>query len=123
VAYRLLADAVVLLHLAVIAFIVAGGLLARRRPPLALVHLPFAAWGVVISAAGFTCPLTPLENVLRRRAGERGYEGGFVEHHLVPLVYPEGLGTRGAIALAVGVLVVNVAVYASAIRRWRAAAG
>ena len=72
-------------------FVVAGGLLALRWSRAPGVHLPAAAWGVFIEISGGICPLTPLENSLRRSAGAAGYEGGFVEHYLIPLIYPEGL--------------------------------
>lgn len=108
--FRLLADAVVALHLAVVAFIVAGGFLAWRWPRLALVHLPFAVWGVAIEVGGWVCPLTPLENRLRRLGGEAGYAGGFVEHYVLPVLYP-GIGPRTALALAALVLAVNALAY------------
>jgi Protein of Unknown function (DUF2784) len=110
VIFRILADGVVVLHLAVVAFIVAGGALAWRRPRLAFLHLPFAAWGIAIEVGGWVCPLTPLENWLRRRAGEAGYRGGFVEHYVIPLLYPE-LRAWGGIALAALVLTVNALIY------------
>ena len=124
--FRILADAVVVLHLAVVAYIVGGGALAWRWPRLALVHLPFAAWGVAIEMVGWTCPLTPLENWLRRLGGEAGYSGGFVDHYVLPVLYPD-LGPRAATALAALVLVVNALVYlpllARRARRRRAAPG
>lgn len=108
--FRIFADGVVALHLAVVAFIVAGGVLAWRWPRLAVAHVPFAAWGVAIELGGWTCPLTPLENWLRRLGGQAGYSGGFVEHHLLPVLYPD-LGARAADALAALVLTVNALVY------------
>ncbi len=108
--FRILADAVVALHLVVVVYVVIGGSLAWRWPRLALVHLPFAAWGVAIEIGGWVCPLTPLENWLRRRGGEAGYRGGFVEHYLLPLLYP-GLAAWGSVALAVLVLAANALVY------------
>jgi Protein of Unknown function (DUF2784) len=116
VIFRILADAVVALHLAVVAFIVAGGLLAWRRRRLALVHLPFAAWGVAIEIGGWTCPLTPLENWLRRLGGEAGYRGGFVEHYVLPVLYP-AMGPHTALALAALVLTVNTLVYVPLLTR------
>ena len=116
---RLLADAVVALHLAFIAFVVAGGLLALRRGAWAVLHLPAAAWGAWTEFTGTVCPLTPWENSLRRRAGEAGYPGGFVEHHIVPLIYPEALTSRTQVALGALVVAINVVVYALAWRRWR----
>ena len=115
--YRLAADAVVLAHGAFILFAVFGGLLALRWRWLALLHLPAAAWAVFIEATGRICPLTPLEVSLRIAAGDAGYDGGFVEHYLIPIIYPAGL-TRGVqFALAALVLVVNLAVYAAVLRR------
>jgi hypothetical protein len=96
---------------------VAGGLLVARFKKLLVPHLAAAAWGVFIAASGGVCPLTPFENELRRRAGQAGYESGFLEHYLVPVLYPEGL-TRGTQwALAGFVVVVNAVVYASPLRR------
>lgn len=118
-AYRAAADLVLTAHLAFIAFVVAGGLLVRWRRRAALVHLPCAVYGAAIELVGWVCPLTPLENHLRRLGGERGYAGGFVEHYLVPLVYPHALTPRAQLALGVAVAIVNVAVYAWALRRQR----
>ena len=110
--YRLAADGVLVLHAGFVLFVVLGGLLVLRRPRLAWVHLPAAAWGAAIEFCGWTCPLTPLEQALRRRGGEAGYSGGFVEHYVVALLYPQGL-TRGLqLALGLFVLAVNLAVYA-----------
>jgi len=115
--YRLLADAVVLLHAAFVLFVVLGGLLVLRWPRLAWAHLPIVAWGAGIEFLGGICPLTPLENHWRRLAGEGGYPGGFVEHYVIALLYPAGL-TRG-VQLALGglVLAVNTAVYFAVWRR------
>jgi hypothetical protein len=90
---------------------VAGGLLVARFKKLLVPHLAAAAWGVFIAASGGTCPLTPLENELRRRAGQAGYESGFLEHYLVPVLYPEGLTRELQWVLAGFVVVVNAAVY------------
>lgn len=109
--YRLLADAVVVVHLLFIGFVILGGLLVLRWPRLALAHLPAACWGALIELGGWRCPLTPLENSLRQAAGDAGYRGGFIEHYLLPIIYPAEL-TRGLqLALAAGVIVVNVGVY------------
>ena len=110
--YRLLADVVVLAHTAFVGFVLLGGFLAWRWNWLAWLHLPCAVWGAVIEYQGWVCPLTPLENALRRRAGLEGYAGGFVEHYLVPVIYPPGLTPALQMALGLGVLAANVAVYA-----------
>ena len=114
--YRVLADAVLLLHLAFIAFVMVGGIAVIRWPRLAWLHLPAVLWAAGLTFAGGICPLTPLENRLREAGGEAGYGGSFIEHYLTSLIYPEGL-TRGIqIALGCLVVAVNVAVY---FRLWR----
>lgn len=109
--YRLLADALVLLHLAFVVFVVAGGLLVLRWPRVAWAHLPAAAWGVWIEWSGGICPLTPLENRLRTAGGEAGYAGSFVEHYVMPVLYPVGLTSTVQVALGAAVLVLNLAIY------------
>lgn len=89
--YRWLADLVVAFHFLFVAFVVLGGLLTRRWPRAAWAHLPVAAWGALVEYAGWICPLTPLENWLRSLAGEAGYRGGFIQHYLLPLLYPSDL--------------------------------
>jgi len=111
VIYRLLADLTMGLHFAFIMFVGLGGLLAARRTWLAWIHVPAALWGTLITFFGWTCPLTPLENHLRHLGGQAGYANGFIEHYLVPLIYPEGVGRAGWIALGVSVIAVNVAIY------------
>lgn len=119
--YGLLADLVVVAHLAFIAFVVSGALLVARWPRLAWLHLPAVAWAALLEAFGWTCPLTPLENRLRALAAEPGYERSFVEHYLVPIVYPESLDRAAQLALAAGVVALNAALYAVVLRRRRRA--
>jgi len=109
--YRLAADFVVLLHLGFVAFVLAGGLLSFRWPRARWIHLPAAVWGVLIEWTGGVCPLTPLENSLRRLGGEAGYAGGFVEQYLVPLLYPRALTRPMQVALGAGVILANVLIY------------
>ena len=116
---RIAADAVLVVHLAFIAFVLIGGLLVLHRRIWAALHFPAAAWGAFAELSGTICPLTPLENSLRRSAGAAGYEGGFIEHYLIPLIYPAGLTPRVQLALGLVVVAVNVPVYALAWRRWR----
>ena len=104
-------------HLAFVLFVVVGGFLTWRWPRIAFAQVPAAAYGVVIELAGFRCPLTPLENSLRRNAGSSGYEGGFVEHYLVDLLYPGEFTTGVKVALAVGVVVANAVAYSVMWRR------
>ncbi len=115
--YRVLADAVLLVHLGFILFVVFGALLVLRWPRLLPVHLAAAAWGIGIELLGAICPLTHVENRMRQLAGESGFSGGFVDHYLLPLIYP-GEMTRGLqYGLAAGVLIVNVVLYAWILRR------
>ena len=121
---RLSADLVVLLHFAFVVFVVGGGVVVLRWPRWAWLHLPAAIWGALIELTGRICPLTPLENRLRMAAGETGYAGGFVEHYLIPVIYPDGL-TRGLqISLGIGVVAINLVFYGLLVaRRSRAGRG
>lgn len=117
--YRILADLVVVAHLGFIVFVMAGALLALRWPRAAWVHLPAAAWGVGIELFGWTCPLTPLEHWLRAAAGGEAYGGGFVEHYVLPVVYPPGLTRSVQTALGAIVLATNLVLYGLVWRSWR----
>jgi hypothetical protein len=114
---RLLADATVVLHLAFIVFVVCGGLLVARWPRVAWLHLPAAAWGAWVELAGWVCPLTPLEIWLRRRAGGPAYRSSFVEHYLLPVLYPAALSRELQWGLGALVLLVNAVVYFFVVRR------
>jgi hypothetical protein len=115
--FRGLADLVLVVHLAFVIFVVLGGLAALRWPRVAWIHVPIALYGAVIEFAGFICPLTPLEIWLRRRGGEAGYEGDFIEHYITAALYPTGLTREVQLALGIGVLVINAIVYAVFWRR------
>jgi Protein of Unknown function (DUF2784) len=112
---RLAADAVVALHLAFVVFVVLGGILAWRKPMLAWLHLPAALWGAYAELTATVCPLTPLENALRASAGTAGYSGSFVEHYVMPLLYPVGLTPANQRWLGAVVIGINVIVYAIAV--------
>lgn len=114
---RLAADAVLLVHLGFILFVVLGGLPALRWRWLPAIHLPAAAWGFYVELAGRDCPLTWLENHLRRLAGQEGYGESFIEHYLLALIYPAGLTREVQFVLAGLVVAVNVVVYAWLWRR------
>jgi hypothetical protein len=113
----LAADMVLVVHLAFILFAAFGALLVVWRPWLAALHLPALAWGVWIELAHGICPLTPLENSLRRVAGEAGYSGGFIDHYLVPLIYPAGLTPAHQNWIAFGLVAVNVLLYGWALAK------
>ena len=121
--HRVLADATVAFHLLFIVFVVLGGLVVVRVPRVAWLHLPAAAWVVWLELTGAICPLTPLENAFRQQAGQAGYEGGFIDHYLMPVIYTAGLTPQIQTMLGIAVLVLNATVYAIAWRRWRKRAG
>ncbi len=119
--YTALADGVVAFHAVFIVFGLLGASLLVRFPRLIWLHLPVLAWGTWIEFSGNYCPLTPLENDLRDRAGLQGYTGGFIDHYLTPVIYPDGL-TRGTQAIFGSILLaLNLAFYARFLLRRRAA--
>jgi hypothetical protein len=117
--FHFAANAVVLFHLGFILFAVFGGWLVLYRLRWAWLHAPAWAWGVWIEVSHGICPLTPLENHFRALAGEAGYSGGFIEHYLIPVIYPAGLEPVDQVALATVLLIMNAALYAGAMLRLR----
>jgi hypothetical protein len=109
--YHVLADLVVVFHLGFVFFVCVGGLLALRWPRVLWVHLPAALWGVWVEFSSTVCPLTPLENHLRRLGGEAGYSGGFIAHYILPVLYPAGLSRPVQIVLGIFVGLLNVTIY------------
>ena len=123
--YRLtafLADLVVGVHFLFVLFVVLGGLLVLRWPRVAYLHIPAAAYGAALEFAGWICPLTPLEQWLRRQAGSSAYSGGFIEHYILPILYPSALTRDIQLALGALVLTVNLVIYAYVLRRRRGTA-
>ena len=113
--FRAVADLVVLVHLAFIVFVVLGGLLASRWRWIPWVHLPAVLWGILLEFAGWMCPLTPLENWLRRAGGASEYSRGFVEQYVLAIVYPTALTREAQVALGLLVCLVNSVIY---VRLW-----
>ena len=109
--FRVLADLILALHLAFVLFVILGGLLALRWRRVAWVHVPIALYGAFIEFAGFVCPLTPLENAMRHRGGEAGYQGDFIDHYITATIYPQGLTRNAQFVLGATVLVLNAVVY------------
>ena len=107
----ILADAVLLLHLAFVLFVLFGGLLALKWPKAIWLHLPAAAWGVFVEFSGWVCPLTPLEIRLREQSGASGYTGDFIGHYLQALLYPESLNRNTQLIFGTVALLVNGATY------------
>ena len=115
--WRVLADGVVILHLAFVAFVIFGGFLAWRWPKALLAHLPALAWGIWVELSGQICPLTGLENYLRQLAGESGYRGGFISHYLLTVLYPPGLTRPDQWGLAALLVALNALAYGRVLRR------
>jgi len=115
--YDLLADIVVLLHLLFIVFVIFGGLLLLFDRRWIWAHMPAVVWAVLIEFAGWICPLTPLEVRLREMGGRGGYRSGFVEHYIIPVLYPRSLDRKLQVILGLLVILVNVAIYLSVLRR------
>lgn len=109
--YSLAADALLVVHFLFIGFVVLGGLLVFKWRRLVFLHLPAAAWGALIEFYGWLCPLTPWERQLRRAAGETGYDTGFLEHYLMPLIYPANLHYDMQIVLGSFVIIINLLIY------------
>jgi hypothetical protein len=116
-AFRILADATVLLHLAFVLFVMLGGIFVAYRPIVAWVHVPAAVWGAWVEFAGWVCPLTPLENWLRQQGGGAVYTSAFVERYVMPALYPTALSRELQWWLGGLVLLVNAAIYLFILRR------
>lgn len=108
---KITADLLVAVHFAFIVFVLFGGLLVLKWGKVSILHIPSALWGTLIEFRGWICPLTPLEQYFRETAGGAGYPGGFIDHYLMPIIYPEGLTQGIQITLGVIVLAVNLFVY------------
>jgi Protein of Unknown function (DUF2784) len=117
--YQLIADAILGLHFAYIAFVLFGGWLVLRHPRLAWIHLPAVAWGATVEFTGWLCPLTTWENHFHRLAGSGAYPGDFVWEYLLRIIYPAGLTPDVQLVLGAIVVVLNAALYAAAIVKFR----
>ncbi|MFH1216954.1 MAG: DUF2784 domain-containing protein [Pseudomonadota bacterium] len=115
--HTIVADIVVVIHLLFIVFVVAGGLLIFRRRWMLFLHLPAALWGALIEFSGWICPLTPLEQQLRRAASTSPYQGSFVEHYILPIIYPSGLTRELQIFFGITVICINLVIYGCFLRR------
>lgn len=109
--YRITADLIVLLHVCFVLFVLLGGFLVLWRKYLAWCHIPAVIWGAAIEFFGWVCPLTPLENLLRNKGGNASYATGFVEHYIMPILYPTVLTRKMQIGLGIVVLVINAVIY------------
>ncbi len=117
--YSFLADIVTIIHLLFILFVIFGGFLVLKWRWIIYFHIPAAVWGALIEFKGWICPLTPWENQLRQAGGEAGYSGGFIEHYILPVMYPENLTQEIQVILGIFVIVINLTVYGWILYRWR----
>ncbi len=117
--YRLAADSMIVAHFAYIVFVVVGGLIAFRARWVLWLHVPAVAWAIYVQYLGRLCPLTAWENRFRDLAGDAGYQGGFIEHYLIPIVYPPGISMEWHLVLGTAVVLINGAVYAGLIAQAR----
>lgn len=115
--YSILADLVLILHLAFIIFAVLGALLVLKWKGVLWIHLTAAVWAALIEFANWRCPLTPLEIWFRQLAGAEGFEGGFIEHYLLRVIYPPGLTRNVQITMGVLVLLLNIGIYSRVLPR------
>jgi Protein of Unknown function (DUF2784) len=120
--WSVLADLLVMGHFAFTTFVIFGGFLTWAWPRIAFAHLPALAWGAWVEVSHSVCPLTPLENHLRRLGGEAGYSGGFLAHYFVRVLYPPGLTWHIQWYLAALLLAINVLAYGVLVRRIRRSA-
>ena len=117
--FDILANLVVLLHFCFVLFVILGGLLILKWKWVMWLHLPAAIWGALIEFTGWICPLTPLENCLRELGGGQSYQSDFIEHYVMPLLYPVGLTREIQILLGIFVILLNAGMYALMFSRQR----
>jgi len=115
--YGVLADVVVTVHFAFVLFVIVGGFIVLRWKRWAWLHVPAVLWAVLIAFTGWICPLTPLENWLRVQGGAVAYPSSFIEHYIVPVLYPARLTRQLQITLGLSVLGINLGVYGWVFRR------
>jgi Protein of Unknown function (DUF2784) len=109
--YNSLADLIVVLHSLFVLFVMLGGFLVLWKSSVAWYHIPAVFWAASIEFFGWICPLTPLENMLREKGGAAGYDTGFVEHYIVPILYPASLTRQVQINFGIIVLSINIGLY------------
>ena len=117
--YRFLADAIIIIHLIFILFVISGGLLVLRNKRWSIIHLPAALWAAAIEFKGWICPLTPLENWFRAKGGNSIYQGDFIERYLLPIIYPANLTRELQIIFGLSVIIINIAIYIWVLKKTR----
>lgn len=117
--YRILADLVLTVHLSFIIFVIIGGFLLLKNKKWMIIHLPAIIWAIILEIKGWICPLTPIENWFRGKGGQEIYKQSFIEHYLIPIIYPDKLTRRFQITLVCSIIIINVALYLWVYRKTR----
>ena len=110
--HELAADIILIIHFAFILFVIFGALLFFVTTKIIFIHLPALIWGLYIELTHSICPLTYLENWLLQKANLTTYSEGFIQYYLVPIVYPTNLTKDIQIYLGIGLIVINIVIYA-----------
>lgn len=110
-AYKLMADALVIFHLSFVAFVLLGALLVLKWRRLIWLHIPAVIWGIYIETSHNRCPLTYWENHWRKLGGDAVYNGGFVDHYLMPILYPHEITDEAQLLIAAVIVLINGVCY------------
>ena len=105
------ADCVLIAHALFVLFAVFGAFLVLFDRRIAYVHVPVVAWSSIVNLAHWTCPLTPVEQRLRVRAGQPAFQGGWIQNYMEPLVRPLGMPRRLELVAGVSIVVWNACLY------------
>ncbi|MFD9739401.1 DUF2784 domain-containing protein [Umezawaea sp. NPDC059074] len=100
-----LAELIMVVHFAVLVFLITGGFLAWHWRGLIYPHLAMATWGILVVAFPLNCPLTAGENFFRARAGQPELVDGFIDHYIDGVLYPQSAAP--VVQLLVGVVVLG----------------
>jgi len=115
--YQILATGSVIVHFGFVGFVIVGGVLCFKKPKIAWFHIPAVVWAITIELTGKVCPLTPLENYFRLKAGSLDYSTDFISHYLMPILYPEELTRNIQYLLGLAVFLINMIIYGLLIQR------
>ena len=110
--HELAADIILIIHFLFILFVIFGALLFFVAKKIVFIHIPAIIWGTYIELTHSICPLTYLENWFLHKANLTTYSEGFIQNYLVPIVYPMNLTKDLQIFLGIGLIVINIVIYA-----------
>ena len=109
--YEIAADLTLIVHFTFIIFIAFGALLFFVSTKIIYVHIPALIWGIYMELTHSVCPLTYLENRFLEKANLSAYSESFIQHYLIPIVYPKNLTEDLQIYLAIVLMVANAIIY------------